>query len=518
MGGIGSRHGSAPPNVRGVEHYSKWTLSDVRRAHARCLEAALAAGGSGEEVLAIRSSVLSVGPETALLTNPAVATSGGGREEDLGRERSSFEKRVRRVRESSVSPTVSTSLGRGRRGPPITHASDADLSEGDDPGGRSSHPQREAARQTGTVVSPGKARDTKLPRERAATRSTGRGVDVRHTRHRPQQRPTRAARRSQPTAATTSTQSASNVAAGDESSSASETSSDSESDSPDDDSTDEEGMQAKLSELQRKLIGPRAVKSATAAALAADKRRSERAAHRRARLALETVRMAEKNADEAGLVRLSKIVLNRRQFVSCFMDITQVRGTEFLNLPLEVFDIFAVQSHDKADEERGVAGDLSSSRDAETVSRRRLGGESRAALKNADRIDVMEVLLVLTLFCNAPQTEQLRYLFQLMDEDGSQSMSLDEMVVFLKTITQASFKIGLTSTIPTPVQLLSTAQKMFEEADENGEGTVSLDEFVSWCRNAAASQDFMSRFREVSPIKPGLIVRLKCTERSLRLT
>lgn len=81
------------------------------------------------------------------------------------------------------------------------------------------------------------------------------------------------------------------------------------------------------------------------------------------------------------------ISLSRRQFWEVFTDFEVVCGREWLSLPLDHFYLF--QDHD---------GD--------------------------ERVDAVEVLMVLALFCRADPEDALTFCFEVFDGDGSNIMEL----------------------------------------------------------------------------------------------
>ena len=125
---------------------------------------------------------------------------------------------------------------------------------------------------------------------------------------------------------------------------------------------------------------------------------------------LDSIQRCADHAKREGLK-----VVNRRSFVEVFTDLTVIRQGKFLSLPLTVFDYFvdSDQKHVRRLRESDECGCLQS-----------LTRFVLQAPPHTQKVKVQEVLAVLGLFCNGSPTAQLRFSFQLFDEDDSKTMTL----------------------------------------------------------------------------------------------
>lgn len=106
-----------------------------------------------------------------------------------------------------------------------------------------------------------------------------------------------------------------------------------------------------------------------------------------------------------------RISLTRKQYWEVFTDYSMIRNGTFLALPLDIFDAFITKSN---------------SPDRSEVT-----------------VNALELLLMLTLFCNADQSSQLSLCFQLFDLDGGGSISREEMRAFFDVLISAAFHVRL---------------------------------------------------------------------------
>ena len=101
-------------------------------------------------------------------------------------------------------------------------------------------------------------------------------------------------------------------------------------------------------------------------------------------------------------------------------------------------------------------------------------------------VNVIEVLLILALFCTGDVRDQLMFCFELFDDDNSDSMDQEEMTNFLWVLASASNKIGLVDPMPTRREVHKVAGGMFALADVGNKGTesgLSSQHFINWAQN-----------------------------------
>lgn len=106
--------------------------------------------------------------------------------------------------------------------------------------------------------------------------------------------------------------------------------------------------------------------------------------------------------------------------------------------------------------------------------------------KDTDMVNVIEVLLILALFCTGDVRDQLMFCFELFDDDNSDSMDQEEMTNFLWVLASASNKIGMVDPMPTRREVHKVAGGMFALADVGNKGTesgLSSQHFINWAQN-----------------------------------
>ena len=160
------------------------------------------------------------------------------------------------------------------------------------------------------------------------------------------------------------------------------------------------------------------------------------------RWTLESIQRSWRRAKKLGLT-----TVNRNEFLTVFTDLTVIRQSKFLALPLEVFEYFIAEEDRDVRvllraSYRGCAGVVSAGRNpsgfgvAAVAASLHVHGPtlrshgmaaSSCGLQvppHAQRVVVREVLAVLGLFCSGSPTAQLRFSFQLFDDDNSKSMTI----------------------------------------------------------------------------------------------
>jgi len=88
--------------------------------------------------------------------------------------------------------------------------------------------------------------------------------------------------------------------------------------------------------------------------------------------------------------------------IQCFTDYSVIRQSQFLSVPLCIFEVFK---------------------------------------NEREQANVIEVLLILALFCTGDVRDQLMFCFELFDDDQSDSMDVEEMTNFLWVLATASHKV-----------------------------------------------------------------------------
>lgn len=140
-----------------------------------------------------------------------------------------------------------------------------------------------------------------------------------------------------------------------------------------------------------------------------------------------------------------------RVCAQCFTDYSVIRQGQFLSVPLALFEVFKSAEH-----------------------------------KDTDMVNVIEVLLILALFCTGDVRDQLMFCFELFDDDNSDSMDQEEMTNFLWVLASASNKIGMVDPMPTRREVHKVAGGMFALADVGNKGTesgLSSQHFINWAQN-----------------------------------
>ena len=166
--------------------------------------------------------------------------------------------------------------------------------------------------------------------------------------------------------------------------------------------------------------------------------------------------------------------LTKREFWETFTDYATIVEGQFLNLPMEQYAIFDPE--------------------------------------NKQSVYALEVFATLALFCNGELPAKLKFIFVMFDFDKSDGISRDEMVMMLRCVTRALYRIGLTESFPEYEELEILANEMFseasplggeEEAGEAGEAgeanssrEASLEEISEWATNHISANDILSRFQE----------------------
>jgi Ca2+-binding EF-hand superfamily protein len=172
--------------------------------------------------------------------------------------------------------------------------------------------------------------------------------------------------------------------------------------------------------------------------------------------------------------------LSKHDFWDIFTDYATVVNGQFLCLPIEQFELFDPE--------------------------------------NTGKVYALEVFSALLLFCNANLPSKVEFIFVLFDFDKSGGISRDEMVMMLRCVTRALFRVGFTSTFPEYDEIEPLAEELFAElgTDENGKAAVdagaaavatngggaaagdmkeaSLQQIQSWAMTQMSNNNFVSRF------------------------
>eukprot|EP00927_Polykrikos_kofoidii_P009609 TRINITY_DN1400_c0_g1_i1.p1 TRINITY_DN1400_c0_g1~~TRINITY_DN1400_c0_g1_i1.p1 ORF type:complete len:433 (+),score=64.43 TRINITY_DN1400_c0_g1_i1:60-1358(+) len=115
------------------------------------------------------------------------------------------------------------------------------------------------------------------------------------------------------------------------------------------------------------------------------------------------------------------------------------------------------------------------------------------------KVDMMELLSGVSLFCKGTETDKIDAWFGMFDENGDGYVSMDEMFKFFHSI----FKIGCTPEVMSAVNGMGvtvedaealasvTALEVFQQADLSRDGRVSKDEFRTWFQSEMHDPAFM---------------------------
>jgi Ca2+-binding EF-hand superfamily protein len=150
--------------------------------------------------------------------------------------------------------------------------------------------------------------------------------------------------------------------------------------------------------------------------------------------------------------------LTRREFWETFTDYNTVIKGQFLNLPMEQYSVFDPEKKDS--------------------------------------VYALEVFAALALFCNGELETKLKFIFLMFDFDKSNGISRDEMVMMLRCVTRALYRIGLTDFFPEYAELESLADEMFSEANGGTDREATIEEISDWATANIAANDIISRFKE----------------------
>ena len=150
--------------------------------------------------------------------------------------------------------------------------------------------------------------------------------------------------------------------------------------------------------------------------------------------------------------------LTKREFWETFTDYSTVVQGQFLNLPIEQYALFDP-------EDKGS-------------------------------VYALEVFATLALFCNGELETKLRFIFVLFDFDKSNGISKDEMVMMLRCVTRALYRVGLTDSFPEYTELEALADEMFSEANGGSNREATIEEISDWATANIAANDIVSRFQE----------------------
>jgi len=150
--------------------------------------------------------------------------------------------------------------------------------------------------------------------------------------------------------------------------------------------------------------------------------------------------------------------LTKREFWETFTDYGTIVEGQFLNLPMEQYALFDPE--------------------------------------NKQSVYALEVFATLALFCNGELPEKLGFIFVMFDFDKSKGISRDEMVMMLRCVTRAMYRVGLTASFPEYEELETLADEMFSEANGGSEHEATVDEILLWASEHIAANDIVSRFSE----------------------
>lgn len=109
-------------------------------------------------------------------------------------------------------------------------------------------------------------------------------------------------------------------------------------------------------------------------------------------------------------------------------------------------------------------------------------------------VNVIEVLLVLSLFCRGTATQQLRLAFDMFDKDKSGSIEVEELISFFAALCSGCYKVGMIPTRPSFQEIVRVATDAFRSADADLGGDLSVQEFQMWARNNLMSKQLLQSF------------------------
>ena len=150
--------------------------------------------------------------------------------------------------------------------------------------------------------------------------------------------------------------------------------------------------------------------------------------------------------------------LTKREFWETFTDYSTISNGQFLNLPMAQYALF-----DPEDKQSVFA---------------------------------LEVFSALIFFCNGELPDKLTFIFVLFDFDKSNGISRDEMVMMLRCVTRALYRVGMTTSFPEYTELETLADEMFNEANGGKDREANVDEILVWATNHMEANDILLRFQE----------------------
>eukprot|EP01006_Ploeotia_vitrea_P061360 TRINITY_DN77874_c0_g1_i1.p1 TRINITY_DN77874_c0_g1~~TRINITY_DN77874_c0_g1_i1.p1 ORF type:complete len:725 (+),score=387.29 TRINITY_DN77874_c0_g1_i1:126-2177(+) len=140
------------------------------------------------------------------------------------------------------------------------------------------------------------------------------------------------------------------------------------------------------------------------------------------------------------------------------------------------------------------------------------------ALWDEDRngvADVLEIVAGVTMVANGKFEEKIKAIFKLFDFDSNKAITMNEMVILVRTCWSALIKMTLLEAntdaqgnaladaktinrerppLPSTTQLEEIATAAFAKADCNKDKKLSIDEFVQWAYGTAAVVHTVGRF------------------------